>query len=128
MKYLIDTHVLLWAAKGDRNLSRRATAILEDKNQTMHVSAVSGYEVAQKYRLGKLPEAALILRDFERWVRELGFVLLPLTAGQAVRAGLFDGKHRDPFDRLLAAQAEGEGMVLLSNDEKLDGFGVRRVW
>ncbi len=92
------------------------------------VSAVSGYEIANKFRIGKLPEASVMLRDFDRWVRELGFVLLPLTTAHAVRAGLFAGEHRDPFDRLLAAQAEREGLALLSNDGKLDGFGVRRVW
>lgn len=69
-----------------------------------------------------------MVRDFERWLRELGFTLLPLTAAETVRAGLYGSEHRDPFDRLLAAQAEGGAMVLLSSDEKLDGFGVRRVW
>ncbi len=128
MRYLIDTHVLLWAAKDDPQLSRLANAILVDETETIFVSAVSGYEIASKFRLGKLPQAAVMTQDFEGWVRRLGFILLPLTTAHAVRAGLFEGEHRDPFDRLLAAQAEGEGLVLLSSDEKLDGFGVRRVW
>ena len=70
-----------------------------DERQTIYVSAVSGYEIANKFRLGKLPEAAFMLRDFDRWVREVGFMLLTLTMAHAVRAGLFEGEHRDPFDR-----------------------------
>ncbi len=128
MSYLVDTHVLLWAATNDSRLSRPAISVLLDKGEAIHVSAVSGYEIANKFRIGKLPEASVLLSDFNRWVRELGFVLLPLTTAHAVRAGLFAGENRDPFDRLLAAQAEREALTLLSNDDKLDEFGVRRVW
>lgn len=103
-------------------------AVLVDESETIFVSAISGYEIAQKFRLGKLPQATVMMQDFEGWVLRLGFALLPLTTAHAVRAGLLEGEHRDPFDRLLAAQAEGEGLVVLSNDEKLDGFGVKRVW
>ncbi len=127
MRYLVDTHLLIWTAAGDEDKVPVRVRRWMD-GSACFVSAVSGYEIAHKYRIGKLPQASVMLHDFERWVRELGFVLLPLTAAHAVRAGLFAGEHRDPFDRLLAAQAEGEGMVLLSHDEKLDGFGVRRVW
>ena len=128
MKYLVDTHALLWASNDDPRLSKRATAVLLNENETIYVSAVSGFEIANKFRLGKLPEAAVMMSDFERWVRELGFALLPLTTAHAVRAGSFASEHRDPFDRLLAAQAEREGLILLSSDDKLDEFGVKRVW
>ena len=127
MRYLIDTHLLIWTAAGeDARVPLRVRRWMDENS--CFVSAVSGYEIAQKFRIGKLPQAAAMLRNFDRWVRELGFVLLPLTAAHAVRAGLLEGEHRDPFDRLLAAQAEAENMMLLSNDEKLDGFGMKRVW
>ncbi len=127
MKYLIDTHLLIWTAVGDEGKVPLRVRNWMD-GSPCYVSAVSGYEIAQKYRLGKLPEAATMLRDFDGWVRRLGFALLPLTSAHAVRAGLFDGEHSDPFDRLLAAQAEGERLILLSSDEKLDKFGVKRIW
>jgi len=126
LKYLLDTHLLIWTAAGDEGkVPLRVRGYMDQS--LCFVSAVSGYEIANKYRLGKLPEATVMMQDFEGWVRRLGFVLLPLTTAHAVR-GLFEGEHRDPFDRLLAAQAEREGLVLLSSDEKLDGFGVKRVW
>lgn len=90
MRYLIDTHVLLWAAKGDPQLSQPVNAILVDESETVFVSAISGYEIANKFRLGKLLEATVMMRDFESWVRRLGFELLPLTTAHAVRAGLFE--------------------------------------
>ena len=127
MKYLVDTHLLIWTAAGEADKVPRRVREWMDESPCF-VSAVSGYEIAKNYRLGKLPQAAPMLRDFDGWVRRLGFALLPLTSAHAVRAGLFDVEHRDPFDRLLAAQAEGEGLALLSSDGKLDGFGVRRVW
>lgn len=94
----------------------------------MFVSAVSGFELATKFRIGKLPEAHALVQDFDKFVRGLGFRLLPLTSEHAVRAGSFPANHRDPFDRFLAAQAQVEGLVLLSIDTQLDQFGIRRLW
>ena len=128
MAYLVDTHTLFWAAVRDRQLSSLALEILEDGQADLYVSAVSGFEMATKYRQGRWPEAAPFVREFDFLVRRLGFSLLSVTSHHAVRAGSFPTEHRDPFDRLLAAQAEGEGMTLLSMDAKLDQFGVRRVW
>ena len=128
MAYLVDTHTLYWAAIRDARLSRPALDILENSRADIYVSAVSGFEMATKHRQGKWPEVAQFVREFDLLVRRLGFSILSVTSRHAVRAGSFTAEHRDPFDRLLAAQAEGEGLALLSVDEKLDGFGVRRIW
>lgn len=93
-----------------------------------YVSAVSGFELATKHRLGKLPEAAPLVRAFDRLVYNIGFALLSITSEHAIRAGSFPADHRDPFDRFLAAQAQVEGLVLLSSDTQLDQFGIRRLW
>ncbi len=115
-------------AVGDERLSSTATEILEDATVAIYASAISGFELSTKYRLGKLPEAAPLVFDFEGWLRRLGFLTLQLTIRHAVHAGSYPATHRDPFDRLLAAQAELEGMILLSRDSSLDEFGIRRKW
>lgn len=128
MAYLVDTHTLLWAANDNPRLSRLVVSILLDPENVIHASAVSGFELANKYRTGKLPQARVLVEDFENLVRRLGFRLLPLTGAHAVRAGLYPAEHRDPFDRFLAAQAQTEHMAVLSLDPQLDQFGIRRVW
>ncbi len=84
--------------------------------------------MATKFRIGKLPEAEPLLNDFSRLVQNLGFHLLDITTRHAIYAGAFPAPHRDPFDRLLAAQAQLESMVLLSKDPLLDQFRVNRLW
>ena len=106
----------------------RLRMLMDENGAECFASAVSGFELATKYRLGKLPEAEPLVLNFSGWVRRLGFSLLSISGQHAIRAGSFAAEHRDPFDRLLAAQAETEGMVLLSKDPELDQFGVRRVW
>ena len=118
---------MLWTAQGNAEKVPMRVRDLMDANECF-VSAVSGFELANKYRLGKLPEANVLVQDFENLVRALGFRLLPLTGAHAVRAGLYSAEHRDPFDRFLAAQAQTEGMAVLSVDPLLDHFDIRRVW
>ena len=128
MRVLLDTHALLWAAAGDPALSAVARRYLTGKANEILVSVATAWEITTKVRLGRLPDAAELVEDLVSILREAGYVLLPISAEHALRAGLLPGKHRDPFDRMLAAQALIEGIPLLSNDRALDAFGVRRVW
>ncbi len=128
MKVLLDTNVLIWAAMSSRSLSESAAQVLKDDANEIYVSAVSAWEIATKVRLGKLPEAERLELRFLEAIEIAGYTLLSIDAASALRAGRFTGEHRDPFDRMIAAQAIAGDMIVLSNDEKLDSFGVRRLW
>lgn len=95
---------------------------------TIFVSAVSAMEIATKYRLGKLPSAGPLALDFEGETSAVGFQPLSLTIHHAQTAGGLPFGHKDPFDRLLIAQAIIEGMALVSNEAAFDAFGVTRIW
>ncbi len=94
------------------------------------ISAASGWEIATKFRLGKLRTTGVdqLIADFPGSLRRLGFHELPVTLDHSVRAGLLPGTHRDPFDRLLIAQAQAENLILVSNERVFDNYGVNRVW
>lgn len=128
MRLLLDTHALIWALNNNPKLSRRAAEAISDPACIKLVSAVSGYEVCLKYNLGKLKEAAALATDFEGVVSSVDAMHLPVTVAHAVAAGKLDLTHRDPFDRLLIAQARVEGVPLVSNDEVFDQYGVDRIW
>lgn len=128
MRLLLDTHVLLWWFMGDTQLPRRVrTAILDDANEIL-VSAASAWEVATKHRIGKLPEAPEVYPRFEELVAADGFSYLPVSHRHGLRAGSYAVPHGDPFDRMLAAQAEIDGLVLVSRDSKFAQFPVQVFW
>lgn len=128
MSYLLDTHVVLWWLADAPELSARARGILADPANGLVVSAASGWEIATKYRLGQLPSAGVIVGNFTGWVERMGAVELPISTAHALRAGAFPQAHRDPFDRMLAAQALLEETPIISRDAALDAFGVSRLW
>lgn len=128
VKLLLDTHALIWWLAGDPALSLTARDAIGDEANSVAVSAASAMEVATKYRIGKLPSAALLARDFEEIVADQGFTELPITVRHARIAGEMAITHKDPFDRFLIAQAQTEGMVLVSNETLFDGFAVLRCW
>ncbi len=127
MEALLDTHVVIWWFEGSPMLSKRATAILAASDNTLYVSAVGGWEIAIKFNLGKFRSAELIA-DMSGFAAEEGWTELPISMGHAVRAGLLPLHHRDPFDRLLVAQAQALGAPILSADRALDEYDVRRIW
>lgn len=128
MRLLLDTHALLWWLAGDAQLPVRARrAIADDRNEVL-VSAASAWEVATKHRLGKLPGAGPLAVDFAREVQSRGFTPLAITPEQAQSAGALPGPHRDPFDRMLIAQARDERLAVVSNDTVFDDYAVPRVW
>jgi len=128
MRVLIDTHVFLWAISGDKRLSREALGVLSSFENEIFVSAASAWEIATKYRLGKLPTAAVLAGSVRGVVEQLGFRALPISLGHAERAGALPGEHRDPFDRMLIAQSQAENLPLVSNERLFDAYGIRRIW
>lgn len=128
MDALLDTHALLWFVGGDDQMSTRAREIVEAPGSRIVVSAASAWEIATKYRLGKLDGAKLLAENFVDTVAGLGFDILPISAAAAQRAGLLPAEHRDPFDRVLAAQAFELALPIISADAAFDDLGVRRIW
>ncbi|WP_263353827.1 type II toxin-antitoxin system VapC family toxin [Acidicapsa acidisoli] len=128
MRFLLDTHTLIWAVYNQDSLSTHVRQTLELSDHEMIVSAASAWEIATKHRLGKLPTARILAEDFVSVVTQSGYTLLAISPEHALRAGRLPGNHKDPFDRMLAAQAIHEDLTLLSNDADLDTFGVRREW
>ncbi len=128
MRVLLDTHALIWATMSSNLVSIAAAQILQDEGNDMMVSAASAWEIATKVRLGKLPEAERLERAFFEVIEIAGYSLLPISVADGLRAGRMAGDHRDPFDRMIAAQAIADDLLVLSNDAKLDAFGVRRLW
>lgn len=128
MKLLLDTHALIWWLAGDDALSIPSRQAIADEANAVAVSAASAMEVATKFRIGKLAQAALLAQNFEAIIADQGFVELPITVHHARLAGEMKIDHKDPFDRLLIAQAQAEDMVLVSNEALFDGFAVKRLW
>ena len=127
MRLLLDTHALLWWATDDAALSKRGRAQVGQSTEVL-VSAASAWEMAIKVALGRLPSAMDLIANFEDSLHNRGFKILPITAAHGIRAGLLPGPHKDPFDRMLIAQAQAENLAIVSNDEIFDGYGIRRIW
>ncbi len=128
MKLLLDTNALLWATLDPDSLSRAAAGAISDDRNTILVSAASAWEIATKVRIGKLPGAEVLERNFLDVMRDAGYELLPIAIETALRAGRLTGEHRDPFNRILAAQALDADMPIVSADRELDSFAIRRIW
>ena len=114
--YLLDTHIFLWAVRGSSNLSDKALNALEDASAIKYVSSASAYEIMNKHRIGKLTEFDDVAMNYFDYVNTLRAVNLPITGNHAHYAGEFKWEYRDPFDRLLAAQAYMDKLVLITND------------
>ena len=127
MTYLLDTHTFLWILNTPEVLPAQVQSIAEDHSATLLISIATPWELAIKVACGKL-DAADILDDFEGAVARGGFTILETTIRQAIRSGRLPFHHRDPFDRLLVAQALDLRVPLLSRDKLFDLYGVRRIW
>ena len=128
MRVLLDTHALLWWLADSRRLSERARAAIRNEANDVVVSAVSAWEIATKHRLGRLPEADGLADDIRGAIVGQGFSELPISIADAERAGRLPGPHRDPFDRLLIAQALGHDLAIVSNEKPFDLYGAPRLW
>jgi PIN domain nuclease of toxin-antitoxin system len=128
LRVLIDTHVLLWSALEPARLSSRARSLLASLDTEVLVSAASAWEIATKVRIGKLPGAEAFAADLNTRIKRIGFLGLAVTLEHGQRAGLLPGTHKDPFDRMLIAQAQAENLPLISNERIFDAYGIRRIW
>ena len=128
MRILLDTHALLWWWTDDPQLSATARSAIANEANEAFVSAASAWEVSTKQRLGKLGGVPEAHRAFSELVLADGFVHLPMTHLHALRAGSYPQDHRDPFDRMLAAQADLEHLVLVTRDPAFVAFGTRTLW
>jgi len=128
VRLLLDTHTFLWWLDGDKRLPVKVRRRIADEGNEIIVSAASAWEVSTKVRIGKLPGAREIAESFGLCLHSQGFASLPINIDHAQSAGLLPSLHRDPFDRMLAAQCLMENLPLVSNDEIFDRFGVRRIW
>jgi PIN domain nuclease of toxin-antitoxin system len=125
MSHLVDTHVLLWWLTDDPRLGAATRGILRDPTKKIYVSSASAWEIATKFRIGKLPIAAPLVADFGGFVARCGFTELPISLEHGLLAGSWANEHRDPFDRMLAAQSRVEDLVLISDDSAFVSFGIR---
>jgi PIN domain nuclease of toxin-antitoxin system len=125
---LLDTHAWLWWVSDDTRLSAAARHAIQDASREIYVSAATAMEIATKLRIGKLDEAAEAVARFDALIAADGFVHLPVTHFHGLKAGSYGADHRDPFDRLLAAQSELESLVLVTRDPAFAQFGARTLW
>lgn len=128
MRILLDTHAFLWWVTDDEQLSRRARRLLGDGRNEILFSAASAWEISIKSSLGRvtLPD------DAERYIaaqlEQNAFGVLPVRLHHALRVATLPALHRDPFDRMLVAQALVEELAILSRDVRLGGYSVRVLW
>ncbi len=128
MRVLLDTHAFLWWVEDSPSLPATARRVIFDETNDIVVSAASAWEIATKYRLGRLPEAEAVATDVAGCIEDEGFEALAISVADAERAGRLPDHHRDPFDRILIAQALRHEMAIVSVDAAFDRYGVYRLW
>ena len=128
MRLLLDTHALIWWFLGDERLPLNVRRAIDGADEAVLVSAVSAFEIALKHWLSKLPQAANLVSDLVQIASGQGFEPLPISLEHARAAGSLPIAHKDPFDRLLIAQALTDDLTLISNEAMFDRFSVRRLW
>lgn len=128
MRLLLDTHAFLWWLAGHRSMSKRVRSEIDTAGTDVFVSAASAWEIATKHRLGKLPEAQLVASNILAAIESQQFTPLAVSVLHGQAAGALSGDHRDPFDRMLVAQALIENLTLVSNERTFDSYGIQRLW
>lgn len=128
MRALLDTHAFLWSALGDKRLSRRARRLIEDRANDLYLSSATAYEIAVKVARGRLdlpesPETYVPAR-----LTAFGFDPLPISVAHGLRAATLPDIHRDPWDRMLVAQAQLEGLPILTVDPAITRYDVETIW
>jgi PIN domain nuclease of toxin-antitoxin system len=125
---LLDTHTFFWLDTEPERLTQRALALIRNRSTHVHVSPITAWELSIKHALGKMPKAGPLLEHYHETLARYGFSELPFTSVHALLAGRLEGKHKDPFDRALVAQAVSEQMLLITNDEAFQRFADVRVF
>lgn len=125
VELLLDTHIFLWWLFNDSRLPESIRDTIECIDNTIFVSSASVWEITTKFRLGKLPEASIVAKNVPVWIEKAGFKSISVNPEHAQLAGEWDRSHRDPFDRMLAAQAKLEHMLLATVDRALSDFPIQ---
>ena len=128
MRLLLDTCVLLWWWSEPERLSKRALALIRDPENKVFISAASAWEIATKYRLQKYPQGGRIIPEWDDRIALDGFSEIAISARHALKAGGLPGPHRDPFDRMIAAQGLIEEIPVASPDQELSALGAELIW
>ena len=128
MDLLVDTHAIIWMSSQPHRLSPRARALLEDENNAVSASMASFWEMAIKISLGKLDLGAGWMSKLQDFMRDNAVSILPLRPEHCTTLAALPFLHRDPFDRMLIAQALAEKQILISKDGRLSDYGVEVVW
>jgi PIN domain nuclease of toxin-antitoxin system len=128
MLFLFDTHAVIWWFTEGSRVSEDVRMLVGDANNDIYVSAVSAWEIAAKEKAGKLPQTSLLVLNYQNRLAEAGFIPLPITAEHMLRSVALPSEHKDPFDRILAAQALVEAMILISIDPRMAGLGASVRW
>jgi PIN domain nuclease of toxin-antitoxin system len=128
MKLLLDTHALAWWLADSPKLSRSARDHIAAASNAVFVSAASAWEISTKTRLGRWPEATSLASMFPGVIEANGFEALDISVRHAMHAGALPAPHADPFDRMLAAQAELEEMTLVTADPAFAQFDASVLW
>lgn len=127
MNYLLDTHIMLWWLDNSSRLEKRWRKIIEDPNHSIYISSAVFWEISIKNRIGKLPLPFDPFKDLEAVVQQSQFEIMPMMPNHSLLAGSWAIAHRDPFDRMLAAQSKIENMPLISNDLEFKNFKIELV-
>jgi PIN domain nuclease of toxin-antitoxin system len=125
---LLDTHALLWWMLDSAALSTAVREAVREPSRRVLVSAASGWEIAAKYRIGKLPEAKDIVANLPLYLRKQRFEMLAISLEHALAAGQLPGPHRDPVDRMLIAQAQIEEAIVATADPVFADYGAHVLW
>ncbi len=128
MKFLLDTHAFIWFIAGDNTLSNKVRELIEDTSNERLISSASAWEMAIKFSLGKLMMDASFDELFPDQLQSNDITLLPIHLTHLSRIAQMPLHHRDPFDRLLVAQCQVEGIPILSRDPAFDAYGIQRIW
>lgn len=128
MQLLLDTHAFIWWMTNDTALPASTRKMIGDEENSIFLSAATAWEMTIKYKIGKLPVVAGFIADVPSAIEEQGFIELPISIAHGQMAGALDGHHKDPFDRMLIAQALADDLTLVSNDMQFDAYGVTRLW
>ena len=122
-RLLLDTHALLWWLSDDAQLGEETRRAISNPRNQVYISAASTWEISIKKTIGKLSAPD----DMDAIVEDEGFDKLPITLFHGEQAGLLPEYHKDPFDRMLIAQAQSEGLIIVTNDEKIARYNIRTM-
>ena len=128
MTFLLDTCTLLWWWSEPERLSPRSRALIIDPLNKVFVSAASAWEVSTKYRIGRYPPGGRLIGEWRERILADQFLEMNITSFHALRAGSLPGNHRDPFDRMIAAQGILERLPVITSDMAISALGAERIW